>query len=803
MIICGDFNLPNLSCTHDGNFTCSHIISDLLITHAFTQFVTAPTRYNSNSNTASLLDLVLCNDEHFIFNTTVDSPFDSSDHCTVHFDILNSVTNLPHSCRGSYDFKHADWNAICTFLNNVDFFNMFSNCDSANQYFDCFYSIINDCFAANIPFINTPEASFIHRYPGHIRRNFTRKRAAWRKYRDTRSSAALQRYKQLASVCRSSVYDYNVQRERKIVDSGNVSAFYRHCNRRFNSKSVIGPLRSPGGSMVLDSGAKAELFQRVFSQYYTHDNGIIPPTSPYTTHSLSHITFTPAMVNKAIKRLRVNSKGGPDCIPPEFFKKCCLWLSAPLAFLFQASFDESYIPPVWLTALVCPIFKKGDRSDPVNYRPISLTCVACKLMEYVIKCQLMSYLLERSLLSKKQHAFIVQHSTVSNLLECTRDWTIALNSRQSVDIVYVDYQRAFDSVVHNKLLAKLTCFGVSGKLLGWLAAFLSSRSQRVVIENSNSKSIPVVSGIIQGSVLGPVLFILYINDVSDVITYPVNLQLFADDLKLYSNFTIPSATHSLQQVLDAVSAWSTEWQLTINVSKCSCMRLSSSHTQHSPVYCINGLSLAVSTTTKDLGVITDCRLSYTHHITEVVSKANQRVGVLFRGFQCRDLDFLRRAFITYIRPLLEYCSVVWSPTFKKYIDQVESVQRRFSKRIPEISDLPYLQRLARLGLESLELRRLRFDLFYYYKIIHGLTPHTSDDFFSFHQPPSSLRDSSPLMIVPANANRFLSSSFRYRAASCWNYLPSDLKQINSYVKFKACVCNIDLDAFMRGSCYND
>jgi len=193
----------------------------------------------------------------------------------------------------------------------------------------------------------------------------------------------------------------------------------------------------------------------------------------------------------------------------------------------------------------------------------------------------------------------------------------------------VDYQRAFDSVVHSKLLAKLTCFGVSEKLLDWLAAFLSSRSQRVVIENCNSKSIPVVSGIVQGSVLGPVLFILYINDVSDVINSPVNLQLFADDLKLFSNFTISSATHSLQQALDAVSAWSVEWQLTVNVSKCSCMRLSSANTQPSPVYCINGLSLAVTTTTKDLGVLTDSRLSYKHHITEVVSRANQRVGVLF------------------------------------------------------------------------------------------------------------------------------------------------------------------------------
>lgn len=179
------------------------------------------------------------------------------------------------------------------------------------------------------------------------------------------------------------------------------------------------------------------------------------------------------------------------------------------------------------------------------------------------------------------------------------------------------------------------------------------------------------------------------------------------------------------------------------------------------------------------------------------------MGILFRGFQCRDLRFLRRAFITYVRPILEYGTVLWSPTLKKYIDQIENVQRRFSKRIPEISHLSYFERLKRLNLETLELRRLRFDLFYYYKILHNLTPHDPDDFFSFHHPPTSLRDSTPLLEKPINSNTIFLSSFRYRAVTCWNNLPADIKFVSCYAKFKRLLSSFDFNPFMNGSCYTE
>ena len=283
--------------------------------------------------------------------------------------------------------------------------------------------------------------------------------------------------------------------------------------------------------------------------------------------------------------------------------------------------------------------------------------------------------------------------------------------------------------------------------------------------------------------------------------------MFADDLKLYSNISVSSlqsSIHPLQLALNTIVKWSVEWQLTINVSKCTCKRLSSSSApSNTPQYTINDTPLTVSNHVKDLGIVIGDRLSYTVHISEITTKASQRVGILFRRFLTRDLNLLRRAFITYVRPILEYGTVLWSPTLKKYIDQIEKVQRRFSKRIPEISDLPYFERLKRLNLATLEVRRLRFDLIYYFKILHSLTPHDPNDFFSFHHPPSILRNSSPLIEIPAKGNRSLYSSFRYRAATCWNNLPSHIKLTDCLAKFRKHLFTFDLSSFLHGTSYTD
>ena len=221
--------------------------------------------------------------------------------------------------------------------------------------------------------------------------------------------------------------------------------------------------------------------------------------------------------------------------------------------------QNSYLPPDWLKAYVTPIFKKGDATDPENYRPISLTCIFCKIMESVIKDQLLNNFLSNKIITNRQHGFLKKRSTATNLLECTRDWSLTIASSCSTDVIYIDFSRAFDSIVFTKLIFKLEKYGICGKLLAWIKAFLFRRSQCVVLENCFSEVREVLSGVPQGSVLGPILFIIYVNDLPEVVLDDIIIQLYADDSKLYSISRTKDYKGTTQNALNCIVFWATIW----------------------------------------------------------------------------------------------------------------------------------------------------------------------------------------------------------------------------------------------------
>jgi hypothetical protein len=589
--------------------------------------------------------------------------------------------------------------------------------------------------------------------------------------------------------------------EKQLIANGNVGSFYRYANCKLRSRSAIGPLGDDKGALVVDSLGKASLLQHTFCSNFTVDNGILPTITNIMrpSNSLSGIHFTPALVRRSIKRLKHKTKGGPDGIPPSFFINCCEELCYPLSLFFSFSFENSILPPVWLTSYITPIFKKGNPVDANNYRPIALTATMCKLTESVIKDQMASFLLDNGLISNHQHAFVKHHSTATNLLECIRDWSIGLNCHWQTDVIYIDFTKAFDSIVQSKLLLKLELFGISGLLLKWISGFLTNRTQCVVIDYCFSTQCAVISGVPQGSVLGPLLFIVFINDIDTVCCGKTVLQLFADDAKLYSNINIDNSCLTLQQSLDSLVRWAKEWQLSINISKCAVLSLTSKPQPVLYIYLINDIAISRRDSHVDLGITISSDLSFDTHINGIVSKARQRVSTLLRGFLSRNLSTMRLAFITYIRPILEYNCIVWSPNLIHLIDLIENVQRNFTKRLPSLSSLPYTERLALLDLDLLELRRLRFDLIYYYKVLNNLTPLDPYAVFSVYTPSPWSRSAMPYLLKPTKATNRVLSTFFFRSIDAWNALPAALRSSSSLPVFKRHLKQFDLSTFLKGS----
>ena len=306
-------------------------------------------------------------------------------------------------------------------------------------------------------------------------------------------------------------------------------------------------------------------------------------------------------------------------------------------------------------------------------------------------------------------------STCSQLLEALYDWTSGLDVGDINDVVTIDFRKAFDVIPHDMLVHKLIAVGVCEQSARWIASFLSSRKQCVCL-NGKYSSISDVSVIVQGSVIGPLLFALYINDLPECCP-DCKIKLFADDVKAYKKIRTCNDRLALQCSLNNISTWAKKNKLGISVEKCCYFQVG--YSNFTLVYVLDSDHIATCDSIVDLGIHINSSLKFGQHCTAIVSKASARYKLIVKTFLSCD----PRAFITYLRPLMEYCTPVWTPYYKKDIDLVEGVQRAFTCNVfkrCQLQPASYNDRLAYLGLERLELRRIHADLIYMFKLTHNI-----------------------------------------------------------------------------------
>ena len=382
----------------------------------------------------------------------------------------------------------------------------------------------------------------------------------------------------------------------------------------------------------------------------------------------------------------------PDGLHPKALKELASVLGVPLAILFNKSIQEGVLPEDWKCANFISIFKKGLKTEAGNYRPVSLTSVPCKVMESVLRDKMLKHLDTNDLLSHNQHGFTKNRSCLTNLLETLEEWTQALDEGHGVDAIFLDYQKAFDTVHHQRLISKLKGYGIGGILLKWIQDFLTNRKMRVVLNGHETDWAAVLSGVPQGSVLGPLLFLIYVNEIPEIIKSCV--KMFADDTKLWRKIQSEEDEQILQQDLDRLEDWSKEWLLKFNASKCKVMQIGRKKTMN--YHLRDGtdiVNLEETEMEKDLGVWINKDLKWSQQCRKSASKAMAVLGMIKRSFKQIDIDSFKILYNTYIRPHLEYCVQVWNPYYKKDIECLEKVQKRATK----LARMPYEERLQNLG----------------------------------------------------------------------------------------------------------
>ena len=420
------------------------------------------------------------------------------------------------------------------------------------------------------------------------------------------------------------------------------------------------------------------------------------------------IEISSSGIKALIDGLDASKAPGPDNISPRLLKLIPDEASRCLKLIFETSLRKSEVPHDWKKAKITPLFKKGAKSDPKNYRPVSLTSIPCKLLEHIIKSATYAHLENHQIITDRQHGFRKKYSCTSQLLTLVHSLAESINSKSQTDIIFLDFSKAFDKVCHKKLLSKLQTCGIRGENLSWIKSFLFGRSQKVVMDGEESNSCDVLSGVPQGSVLGPVLFLIYINDIVSDIDSRINL--FADDCALYREITSADDAIVLQKDLDRLHRWSCDWDMDFNVTKCFSMTVTLKRNIIANEYHISDDPIEKVQSYKYLGIYICNDLRWNKTVDLIVGKANRSLGLLRRNFSSCSQQMREKLYFALVRPHLEYACEVWSPHTAELKNRIEAVQRNGARFV--MGD--YRQRskvtelLLHLKWDTLESRRCCF-----------------------------------------------------------------------------------------------
>ena len=786
VLITGDFNFPGIEWPSQV-ITAHHRRNEKFLECLRDCFLTQHVDFNTRGRVgqrSSTLDLVLTNEDNMVSNLQSHSPLGKSDHSCLLFNFV-CTSQKEFRQRKIFFYDKGDYPAIRHALREENWPHI--DDIGLENYYDHIRDKLLSLQDDHIP-SKTFTCSRKHK-PYELSRNdmaeIKKKHRLWQRYFETKSTAKYRDYTRQRNKVTKIIRKARTRLEDNICNAidSNPKKFWKYTQSSTRTSERIPELQRTDGSTATTDHEKSEALSGFFASVFASEpEGPLPRFEVQQGELADDVEITQENVYTLLRDLNPNKSPGPDLIHPRMLKECARELTQPLVTLFEHSLTTAQIPAIWKKAKVSALHKKGKRSQPSNYRPISLTCVLCKIMESLVRSNIVSHMLINNLFSDTQFGFISGRSTLLQLLHVMEKWTSYLEDGQDIIVAYLDFQKAFDTVPHRRLLHKIEAYGVNDSTTNWIKTFLTGRTQTVCVNGMESASRSVTSGIPQGSVLGPTLFILYVNELPSIVhsfTY-----LFADDTKIFKPISQPSDYDDFRNDLDTLYHWTETWLLHFNLDKCKTMHIGH-NTPDLAAFSFpddNSTMMTRVIEEKDLGVYFDSELSFNQHITAKVSKANQILGVIRRTFTRLKPENFKRLFTSLVRPHLEYGVNIWHPHLNRDIKLLEGVQRRGSKLVPDLKNLPYPERLKALELPTLTYRRLRGDLIEVYKVFNRYST-SPDDLFTLHA--NNRTRGHRLKLQKSRCTKTIRArSFTQRVINNWNSLPDHVVNSPSLTAFK-------------------
>ena len=652
LILTGDFNCAidwtRLESIYRSNIPrrWNENILDLASDFSLHQHVNENTRARGTDN-ASMLDLLFTRQQEDLTNITHNAPLGMSDHDVINMKYYIEEESNVSQYKGKYNYKKGDYVGLKEYLSKVDWERDLDITDINTQY-EKFMKFLNEGIDKFIPKTKQKRIRSNHKkwFNSRCVKARADKELLWKRYKRHPSAAALERYKEARNSYTRETRETIRNFEKDIIEKSEKEPklFYNYIKSKTKKKEQISTITDEGVTYDNEKDM-SEILNKNFQSVFTNEPSFdVNQEAPIPKQRLGGIKLTKERVLKALKNIDKSKAMGPDEISPWILKECAEELGQPIFMIFTNSLQQGKLPKIWKKANITPLYKKGNKSNPLNYRPVSLTSVLCKVLEKLIREEWVDMLEKQNMLTGKQFGFRQGRSCVSNLLCFYDRVTDSIQERDGwVDSIYLDFSKAFDKVPHKRLIWKLQHIGgIEGTLLKWMSDFLQGRQMSTVIRGTASENREVTSGVPQGSVLAPIMFLIYVNDLGEDISNDSYINMFADDAKIQRRIRNENSCKQLQEDINKIKTWSEKWKMEFNVDKCHVVRFGISSKRPVWQYKLGDETIPSADKEKDLGIVINSKLESEDHINQITGKMHNLLANMKIAFTHIDANMVKK-----------------------------------------------------------------------------------------------------------------------------------------------------------------